>query len=216
MEKRDRFSLENDENFFFVWYTVLIAFNWTLLTLVYDAKQRQKKKKVESIFCHKTIINFRFGFFSFLLSLASSFFDGMKKHKHATNVCCITTCATHIKTAIPSNICCRGCRFKVQIKLFCISIGPSIWYLISYIWIVLCISVIRLPIHAQPCIQLTNNGKALTFEFNLIPFQIHSNCVCVRVFVYLYNSSPCICIYFNDVHSLFAPIPKYIHIQILI
>lgn len=81
------------------------------------------KKEEESIFCHKTIINFRFDFFfvrSFFLfafaftTTSSSFVDGgmkqskrKKNYEHATptNSVCVVwqQHVLHIKTAIPSN-----------------------------------------------------------------------------------------------------------------
>lgn len=110
MEKRDRFSPENNENFSFFFIHGIDRIQLNTFDTADDANQNKK----ESIFCHKTIINFRFDFiflpFSFIFPFcshaftlsslsSSSFLDGMKNHEHATNAHTI-----YIKTAIPSNI----------------------------------------------------------------------------------------------------------------
>lgn len=116
-----------------------------------------------------------------------------------------STCYT-LRQPFHQTHCCRGCRFNAQIKLLYFDrtihlVSRHIIYLNCFphttdtdLYVIsICLKCSIVHTH------LTNNGKALTFEFNLISFQIHSNlrvCVCaIEYAMHLY--------YFNDVHSLF-------------
>lgn len=101
MGKRDRFSLslENDENFSSPFYTPIdrIQLNtfdivvWLLQSKMNSNDDNNSNKK-ESIFCRKTIINFRFDLFfrsfifpfSLTFTTSSSFLDGTHKKTRRT------------------------------------------------------------------------------------------------------------------------------------
>lgn len=116
----------------------------------------------------------------------------------------------HIKTAIPSSTLLSRLSFQCtnqiavfrsdhpfRISSYHISelLFTSLYLSLSHSVCVCAISVCSKCSTEHTTIQQTM-GKALTFEFNLISFEIHSNCVWAMEYaMHLYN--------FNDVHSLF-------------